>query len=116
MSDVGRGVLDISSLLFLVSFTVYTVSSAQASGEAVLVSSFIRIENEQFSANNITTGDIIEVKAEISSLINRNLTLTMAPLIAESQKEPYDPAVVQLFLDPSTLLNGGLQTQHCQAS
>jgi hypothetical protein len=68
-----------------------SVNNIHAYGHPVMlsvISNYFRIENEQFSANNVTTGQTIEVKSELTSLVNRNITITPLPLAEQTPHRP----------------------------
>lgn len=67
------------------------------------VSRFFRIDNGQFSTNNVTVGQTIEVTVELRSPVNRNITISQA-LIAVSEISAADP---QLFTHNYTFANSG---------
>lgn len=53
----------------------------QDDGEAVIVSRFFRIEDERISTNNVTAGDTIRLSVELTSMVNRDLTITPIPIV-----------------------------------
>jgi methane/ammonia monooxygenase subunit B len=60
--------------IIAVSIISYTLPAASAHGvQAQLQSRFVRIDNEQFSDQTLTTGDDLTVSGELTSLVNRPL-------------------------------------------
>jgi methane/ammonia monooxygenase subunit B len=60
--------------VMVLSLVLAFLPSAEGHGvQAQLQSRFVRIENEQFSDNNLQTGDELTVTGELKSLVNREL-------------------------------------------
>lgn len=71
---IGKAVI-MSSLAVVLVFSVATVIMENAWGHGVqaqLQSRFIRITDETFSAQTVETGEIIEIRGTLVSLINRD--------------------------------------------
>jgi hypothetical protein len=92
---VGRRLFIMAALaMSAVAFSAIVQQSNYASGHGVstcMQSRFFRIDSEQFSAySNITTRDSITITGELSSMVNRNLTIAPYP-VAESHITPETP-------------------------
>jgi methane/ammonia monooxygenase subunit B len=70
--------------IIAVSVISYIIPSASAHGvQAQLQSRFVRIDNEQFSDQTLTTGEDLTVTGELTSLVNRPLRAWLS-LFSES--------------------------------
>jgi methane/ammonia monooxygenase subunit B len=70
--------------IIAVSIISYIIPSASAHGvQAQLQSRFVRIDNEQFSDQTLTTGEDLTVTGELTSLVNRPLRAWLS-LFSES--------------------------------
>lgn len=95
-----KGIQNSARRLLFLTLVVSIASSAQlfplqnSFGHPVTVggvSRFFRIDNEQFSANNVATGESIEVKLELASLVNTDITISEAR-IAVSEISAVNPS------------------------
>ena len=70
--------------IIAVSIITYILPAASAHGvQAQLQSRFVRIDNEQFSDQTLTTGEDLTVTGELTSLVNRPLRAWLS-LFSES--------------------------------
>jgi methane/ammonia monooxygenase subunit B len=70
--------------IIAVSIITYILPAASAHGvQAQLQSRFVRIDNEQFSDQTLTTGEDLTVTGELTSLVNRPLRVWLS-LFSES--------------------------------
>ena len=71
--------------IIAVSVITYILPAASAHGvQAQLQSRFVRIDNEQFSDQTLTTGEDLTVTGELTSLVNRPLRAWLS-LFSESE-------------------------------
>jgi hypothetical protein len=74
-------------LAVIIGFAIFitaidVIPTASAHEVAIcMVSSFVELDNEQFSSNNVTIGESIMVTGELSSRVNRELDVMLVPIV-----------------------------------
>lgn len=80
----GRAVLMLGLAAAVILSGTITIQEAWAHGvQAQLQSRFVKIEDETFSAQSVKTGEVIEIRGKLVSLVNRDLRAWLS-VFAES--------------------------------